>query len=91
MKYKASAIAISQSMEDFANSKVSSAILPNASVKWILKQTGGNLSALQKILNLNEQEIKLVESVNSKKGFYSEAFLIAGDDKQAFIAGQSRN
>lgn len=81
-KYKASAIAISQSMEDFANSKVSSAILPNASVKWILKQTGGNLQALQKILNLNERELKLVESVTSKKGFYSEAFLIAGDDKQ---------
>lgn len=81
-KYKASAIAISQSMEDFANSKVSSAILPNASVKWILKQTGGNLSALQKILNLNERELKLVESVSSKKGYYSEAFLIAGDDKQ---------
>ncbi len=81
-KYKASAIAISQSMEDFANSKVSSAILPNASVKWILKQTGGNLQALQKILNLNERELKLVESVSSKKGFYSEAFLIAGDDKQ---------
>ena len=81
-KYKASAIAISQSMEDFANSKVSSAILPNASVKWILKQTGGNLSALQKILNLNVRELKLVESVSFKKGFYSEAFLIAGDDKQ---------
>lgn len=81
-KYKASAIAISQTMEDFANSKVSSAILPNASVKWILKQTGGNLKNLQKILNLNERELKLVESVNSKKGFYSEAFLIAGDDKQ---------
>ncbi len=81
-KYKASAIAISQSMEDFANSKVSSAILPNASVKWILKQTGGNLASLQKILNLNARELKLVESVTSKKGFYSEAFLIAGDDKQ---------
>ena len=81
-KYKASAIAISQSMDDFANSKVSSAILPNASVKWILKQTGGNLSALQKILNLNVRELKLVESVSFKKGFYSEAFLIAGDDKQ---------
>ena len=81
-KYKASAIAISQAIEDFANSKVSSAILPNASVKWILKQTGGNLNSLQKILNLNSRELKLVESVTSKKGFYSEAFLIAGDDKQ---------
>lgn len=84
-KYKASAIAISQSMEDFANSKIASAILPNASVKWILKQTGGNLSALQKILNLNERELKLVESVTSKKGYFSEAFLIAGDDKQVVL------
>ncbi len=81
-KYKASAIAISQAMEDFSNSKVSSAILPNSSIKWILKQTGGNLGSLQKILNLNSRELKLVESVTSKKGFYSEAFLIAGDDKQ---------
>lgn len=81
-KYRASAIAISQTMDDFANSKVASAILPNASVKWLLKQTGGNLPSLQKILRLNEREIRLVESVTSKKGFYSEAFLIAGDDKQ---------
>ncbi len=81
-KYRASAIAISQTMDDFANSKVAQAILPNASVKWLLKQTGGNLPSLQKILRLNERELKLVESVTSKKGFYSEAFLIAGDDKQ---------
>ncbi len=81
-KYRASAIAISQTMDDFANSRVAQAILPNASVKWLLKQTGGNLPSLQKILRLNERELKLVESLTSKKGFYSEAFLIAGDDKQ---------
>ena len=81
-KYRASAIAISQTMDDFANSRVAQAILPNASVKWLLKQTGGNIPTLQKILRLNERELKLVESVTSKKGFYSEAFLIAGDDKQ---------
>jgi conjugal transfer ATP-binding protein TraC len=81
-KYRASAIAISQTMDDFANSKVASAILPNASVKWLLKQTGGNLPSLQKILRFNDREIRLVESVTSKKGFFSEAFLIAGDDKQ---------
>jgi conjugal transfer ATP-binding protein TraC len=81
-KYRASAIAISQAMDDFANSKVAQAILPNASVKWLLKQTGGNLPSLQKILRLNDRELKLVEKVTSKKGFYSEAFLIAGDDKQ---------
>ncbi len=88
-KYRASAIAISQTMDDFANSKVASAILPNASVKWLLKQTGGNLPALQKILRLNEREIRLVESVTSNKGYYSEAFLVAGDDKQVVLAESS--
>ena len=84
-KYRASAIAISQTMDDFANSKVASAILPNASVKWILKQTGGNLPSLQKILRFNEREIRAIESVTSKKGFFSEAFLVAGDDKQLVL------
>jgi len=84
-KYRASAIAISQTMDDFANSKVSQAILPNASVKWLLKQTGGNLPSLQEILRLNDRELKLIESVGSKKGFYSEAFLIAGDEKQVVV------
>jgi len=88
-KYRASAIAISQTMDDFANSKVASAILPNASVKWLLKQTGGNLPSLQKILRFNEREIRLVESVTSKKGYYSEAFLVAGDDKQVVLLESS--
>ncbi len=84
-KYRASAIAISQTMDDFAKSKVSSAILPNAAIKWILKQTGGNLNTLQEVLQLNEREAKLVESIKSKKGFYSEAFLVAGDDRQVVV------
>ncbi len=88
-KYRASAIAISQTMDDFANSKVASAILPNSSVKWLMKQTGGNLPSLEKIMRFNERELKLVESVTSKKGFYSEAFLVAGDDKQVVILESS--
>ena len=84
-KYKASAIAISQTMDDFARSKIASAILPNSSVKWVLKQTGGNIPSLKEILLLNDRETKLVESVTSKKGYFSEAFLIAGDDKQVVV------
>lgn len=84
-KYKASAIAISQTMDDFAKSKVASAILPNSSIKWVLKQTGGNLASLKETLLLNEREANLVESVISKKGYFSEAFLIAGDEKQVVV------
>ena len=84
-KYRASAIAISQTMDDFSKSKVASAILPSASVKWILKQTGANLPSLKETFALNDREIKLIESVTSKKGFFSEAFLIAGDDRQVVV------
>jgi len=81
-KYRASAIAISQTMNDFAQSKVASAILPNAAVKWILNQAGGNFAQLQSLLALNEREMRLIESVTSKKGYFAEAFLIAGDRRQ---------
>ena len=84
-KYQASAIAISQTMDDFAKSRVASAILPNAAVKWVLKQTGGNLASLKEILSLNEREMKLIEGVTSRKGYFSDAFLIAGDDKQVVV------
>mgnify|MGYP000093013430 CR=1 FL=1 len=47
-----------------------------------MKQKQKSILRSLKILNLNSRELKLVESVTSKKGFYSEAFLIAGDDKQ---------
>jgi conjugal transfer ATP-binding protein TraC len=84
-KYRASAIAISQTMDDFSKSKIASAIMPNSSVKWILKQTGGNIPSLKETLLLNERETKLVESITSKKGYFSEAFLIAGDEKQVVV------
>lgn len=84
-KYKASAIAISQTMDDFSKSKVASAILPNSSIKWVLKQTGGNIAALKETLLLNERETRLIESLQSKKGYFSEAFLVAGDEKQVVV------
>lgn len=81
-KYQASAIAISQAISDFANSKVASAILPNCSVKWILRQTGGGVSELREELKLNEKEIDLIRNLQSVKGEYSEAFLICDDQRQ---------
>lgn len=81
-KYQASAVAISQAISDFAQSKVASAILPNSSVKWILRQTGGGVSALREELKLNEKEISLISDLRSIKGQYSEAFLICDDQRQ---------
>jgi len=83
-KYFASAIAISQNMDDFAKSRVSSAILPNTSLKWILTQKGGNRERLKEVLQLNDNELSLVESLHQVHGSYSQAFLMA-EDKHALV------
>lgn len=81
-KYKASAVAISQAINDFAKSRVASAILPNSSVKWILKQTGGGVANLKEELKLNDKEVALISDLRSVKGEYSAAFLMCEEDRQ---------
>ncbi len=80
-KYFASAVAISQTMDDFSKSKIASAIMPNSSIKWIMKQKGANLESLKTALQLNDREIGLVTSLRSEKGEYSEAFLMCEDKR----------
>ena len=79
-KYYASAIAISQDIDDFAKSKIAGAILPNCALKWILIQQQSDKERLQQVLSLNDAEIALVNSLHQKKGFYSEAFLMSGEN-----------
>jgi type IV secretory pathway VirB4 component len=80
-KYYASAIAISQNIDDFARSRIASAILPNAATKWILKQKGADQTRLQEVLDLNVNEMALIESLRQERGKYSEAFLMCEDDR----------
>lgn len=80
-KYYASAVAISQNIDDFARSRIASAILPNASTKWILKQKGADQARLQEVLDLNVNEMGLIESLRQERGKYSEAFLMCEDDR----------
>lgn len=80
-KYYASAIAISQDIDDFAKSKIAGAILPNCAVKWVLLQPQGDKTRLKEVLALNDNEVALVSSLHQKKGVYSEAFLIAGANR----------
>ncbi len=80
-KYFAGVIAISQDIDDFAKSKVASAILPNSAVKWILMQKGANQARLQEVLQLNDNEMNLIASLHQERGKYSEAFLIAQDNR----------
>lgn len=76
-KYYASAIAISQNIDDFAKSKVASAILPNTAIKWVLMQKGADQARLKEVLRLNDNEMALIGSLHQERGIYSEAFLMA--------------
>lgn len=80
-KYRASAVAISQTIEDFSKSKVAGAILPNASIKWILRQRG-DFGEMQRALGLNSKEVALVNDLVSIKGKFSESFLMCEDKRQ---------
>ncbi len=84
-KYFASAIAISQNIDDFANSKVATAILPNTSLKWVLMQKGADQARLREVLQLNENEMALISSLHQLHGTYSQAFLMA-EDKHSVVA-----
>jgi type IV secretory pathway VirB4 component len=84
-KYQASAIAISQNIDDFARSKIATAILPNSSIKWVLKQKGADKERLKDVLGLNPNEIELIGSLHQERGSYSEAFLMAEDQRAVVV------
>lgn len=87
-KYMASAIAISQNIDDFAKSKIANAILPNSSIRWVLKQKGADKDRLKDVLSLNPNEVELITSLHQERGSYSEAFLMA-EDARAVVAIES--
>lgn len=84
-KYMASAIAISQNIDDFARSKIATAILPNSSIKWVLKQKGADKDRLKEVLALNPNEVELINSLRQERGSYSEAFLMAEDARAVVV------
>ena len=84
-KYLASAIAISQNIDDFAKSKVAAAILSNSATKWILMQRGADQARIQEVLQLNPNEMEVIASLHQEKGVFSEAFLMTGEKRMAVI------
>lgn len=84
-KYLASAIAISQNVDDFAKSRVSEAILSNSATKWILMQKGADQARLKEVLQFNDSEMELIASLHQERGAYSEVFLIAENDRSVVV------
>ncbi len=83
-KYYASAVAISQNIDDFARSKIAGALMPNTSIKWVLRQKGADQKRLQEVLQLNDNEMAIISSLYQVRGSYSQAFLMA-EEKHSLV------
>ncbi|MDO8674746.1 MAG: ATP-binding protein [Candidatus Omnitrophota bacterium] len=74
-KYGAAAISVTQSLNDFLSGGLEHAILGNSNTRFILRQN--SMPAVKGIVdyfNFNEQEQRLIETLQIKKGEYSEVF-----------------
>lgn len=72
---------ITQGVEEIVESPIGPAIMNNTSTKFILLQTGDS-EVLKNALKLNNQEQRLIYSLEQRKGEFSEGFMIEGDHRQ---------
>ena len=69
---------ITQGVEEIVNSPIGSAILNNTATKLIMLQKG-DTRVLNDALKLNSQELRLIQSLEQRKGVISEGFLMEGE------------
>jgi len=84
-KYFTSCIAISQAIQDFANSEIASAIMPNCEIKWLLQQGQIDSTAIATHLGLNNNELALIGELRQKQGHYSQAYLVSGPQNRSIV------
>lgn len=72
---------ITQGVEEIIKSPIGSAIMNNTATKVVMSQKG-DLKPLETALKLNSREASLIQSLEQRKGIFSEAFLIEGDHRQ---------
>lgn len=72
---------ITQGVEEIVQSPIGSAILNNTAMKLIMLQKG-DTKVLAEALKLNSQEVRLIQSLEQRKGVFSEGFLMEGDARQ---------
>ena len=81
-KYDGSIWSISQSISDFADSPIAVSILQNIQFFYIMKQSDGtDYQTLGKLLNLSEEDVAIISTLESQKGLFSEAFIKTPDLK----------
>ncbi len=72
---------ITQGVEEIIGSGIGPAILNNTAAKLVMLQKG-DTRVLTDTLKLNTTELKLIQSLEQRKGQYSEGFFIAGESRQ---------
>ncbi len=72
---------ITQGVEEIIGSGIGPAILNNTATKLVMLQKG-DTRILTETLKLNSQELRLIQSLEQRKGLYSEGFLITGEARQ---------
>ena len=80
-KNRAGITFITQGVEEIVDSSIGSAIMNNTGTKFILLQRGDS-EILKNSLKLNSQEVKLIFSLEQRKGEFAEGFMIEGDHRQ---------
>ena len=77
-KYRCSILTISQSVEDFTSSKIASALTQNSATAYLLKhQRCHDVVAAQ--FRLNDRERQVFQSLEMRRGEYTEALLLHGN------------
>lgn len=72
---------ITQGVEEIIASGMGPAILNNTATKLVMLQKG-DTAVLRDALKLNSQELRLIQSLEQRKGQFSEGFLMEGESRQ---------
>lgn len=72
---------ITQGVEEIIASGMGPAILNNTATKLVMLQKG-DTNILRDALKLNSQELRLIQSLEQRKGQFSEGFLMEGESRQ---------
>lgn len=72
---------ITQGVEEIIASGMGPAILNNTATKLVMLQKG-DTAVLREALKLNSQELRLIQSLEQRKGQFSEGFLMEGESRQ---------
>lgn len=76
---------LSQNYRDFlSDPQIAEAILPNTTHVFVLRQKKIDWEDFQKIMGLKDAEIKAIQSLEIKKGEYSEIFYMQ-DEKRSLL------